>query len=51
MPHYTLMEKLYWIVSGFKKKEKNKYSKIVDTFFFSFIHMIHPYSYIKGLMH
>lgn len=39
MPYYTFMEKLYWIVSGFKKKEKNKYSKIVDMFFFFF----HPH--------
>lgn len=37
MFYYIFMEKLYWIVLGFKKKEKNKYFKIVDMFFFFLI--------------
>lgn len=34
MPYYTVMEKLYWTVSGFKKKRKTNTPKLLTRFFF-----------------
>lgn len=35
MPYYTFMEKLYWIVSGLKKKQREKTNtpKLLTRFF------------------